>query len=343
MPQSYLQYLLDKGCALRLPVSGTMELTGRCNLSCRMCYIHQAAQDAAVVGRELETAQWLHLARQLQAAGTLTLLLTGGEPMLRQDFDEIYTRCKRLGFLLSVNTNATLLTPARFELLRQNRPLILNVSLYGASEETYFRLCGVRGLYVRVRANLLELRRLEIPVKLNYTVTAENFPEREAIFAFARENGISIQQTTYLFPPVRALCGGAGYGADALAARLRSRQDAQPETCGENTMHCRAGVSSFWITYDGALQACGMLPAPALNLRELPFAEAWARLKAGRDAIRLPGKCLLCAERARCEVCAAVCCAEGGFDEPPDYICRKTARYGALCEAFLQERPDAME
>lgn len=371
---TYLQYLLDKSCAKRLPVSGTMELTGRCNFSCKMCYIHQTGCDTAE--KELTTAQWLAIAQQLQQAGTLTMLLTGGEPLLRSDFSEIYLNCKRLGLLLSVNTNGSLLTPVLFDMLRKSKPLVLNISLYGASEETYCRLCGVKGMFDRVSANLRELKRLEIPVKINYTVTEENFDDRDAIYAFARENGFHVGQTTYLFPPARIArpsctyarvsperaaellfaCERCHYPAAELQERLL-RRPAPTDDCGtlpdgkaprtsfptDGQMHCRAGVSSYWVTYDGTLQACGMLPSPAVNLTQTPFSEAWRQLRAGRDAIRLPKKCTACRLRETCEICAAICASEGGFDTPPDYICKKTQRYGALAAAYLREKNDAME
>lgn len=285
------------------------------------------------------------------------MLLTGGEPMLRQDFDEIYTHLKRRGFLISVNTNLSLLTEARLRLLSDNKPLILNVSLYGASDRTYRELCGQEQMADRVKENLLRLKREGIAVKLNYTVTEENFGDREAIYAFAQENGFPIQQTTYLFPPVRSADGrGCGYvracperTAEMLFAceKLRSgahfgdylrsrRRLSGDDDCGENRMACRAGVSSFWVTYDGHLQLCGMMDGIKLPLRGRPFAEVWQEARAAREAIRMPSECLCCADREYCEVCAAVCSAESSFDAPPDYICRKAKEYRRLAADFLQ-------
>lgn len=356
MQNTYLKHLLDRAAALKRPVSGTMELTGRCNFGCKMCFIHQSEADRTIRDAEMPTAFWCDLADELQDVGTLTMLLTGGEPMLRADFAEIYTHLKRRGFLISVNTNLSLLTERTLRLLSDNKPLILNVSLYGASDRTYRELCGQERMADRVKENLLLLKREGIAVKLNYTVTEENYGDREAIYAFAREHQFPIQQTTYLFPPVRSADGcGCGYQRSApertaemlfeceklrcgerFADYLRSRRKALSEDeCGENRMACRAGVSSFWVTYDGYLQMCGMMDGVKLPLRGRSFAEVWQEARAAREKIRMPSDCLRCADQEYCEVCAAVCSAEGSFDTPPDYICKKAKEYRRLALDYL--------
>lgn len=78
--QYFIDYLFAKSSRQGVPLSGTFELTARCNLDCRMCYIHKRANDRAAAARERTTAQWLDLAKECQDAGTLLLLLTGGEP-----------------------------------------------------------------------------------------------------------------------------------------------------------------------------------------------------------------------------------------------------------------------
>lgn len=358
MQNTYLKYLLDKSCAKKLPVSGTMELTGRCNFGCKMCFIHQSGADSSIKDSEMPTAFWCDLADELQRAGTLTMLLTGGEPMLRPDFAEIYTYLKHHGFLISVNTNLSLMTPQLLQLFSDNKPLIFNVSLYGASDETYERLCGRKNMFSVVRDNLLRLKEEKIAVKLNYTVTEENYSDREAIYAFAREKNFPIQQTTYLFPPVRSADGcGCSYCRSSperttqmlfsceqirygehFGDFLRSRKKViDNDDCGESRMSCRAGISSFWVTYDGHLQLCGMMDAPKYSLHEKPFCEIWQQAQADRMNIHMPKDCHTCPDQEYCEICAAVCHAEGSFDIPPDYICRKAREYRRLAREFLGE------
>ena len=89
--QIYSNYLFAKAGSQGIPLSGTFELTARCNLDCRMCYIHKRANDAEARAGERTAARWLELAKECQEAGTLLLLLTGGEPFLRPDFRKIYS------------------------------------------------------------------------------------------------------------------------------------------------------------------------------------------------------------------------------------------------------------
>ena len=119
----------------RRPLSFDLELTARCNNDCRHCYINLPAGDRAARAAELTTAEILDIAGQAADLGALWCLVTGGEPLLRDDFTEIYLGLKRLGLLISVFTNACLVTPAHVELFRQYPPRDIEVSVYGATRE----------------------------------------------------------------------------------------------------------------------------------------------------------------------------------------------------------------
>ena len=118
----YSNLLFAKAGSHGIPLSGTFELTARCNLGCRMCYIHRRENDAAARAGELTAAQRLALAEDCRDAGTLLLLLTGGEPFLRPDFREIYTGCRRMGMLVSINSNATLIDGGAVDFLAADPP-----------------------------------------------------------------------------------------------------------------------------------------------------------------------------------------------------------------------------
>ena len=106
---AWSRYIHAKGARLGLPIAGNFEITSRCNFNCKMCYIH----DNAAQG-ELSAAEWIEIGRQAAGAGMVFLLITGGEPLIRKDFPEIYLGLKKLGLLISINTNASLLTDELF-------------------------------------------------------------------------------------------------------------------------------------------------------------------------------------------------------------------------------------
>lgn len=355
--QLYRQLLFAKADSRGVPLSGTFELTARCNLDCKMCYIHRRANDAAALRAERTAAEWLRLAEECCRAGTLLLLLTGGEPLLRPDFREIYTGCKKLGLMLSINTNATLLDERMADFLAADAPSRVNITLYGAFPDTYAALCGDPSAHARALRAIELLQSAGVPVKLNCSVTPYNRRDAGAIYAFAREHGLPIQTASYMFPPVRA-CEHGCFSAERLSSdeaaeeKLRSdlarftpdelaerwgtllRGEAVADPTGEcqelptERIRCRAGSSTFWVTWDGQLRPCGMLTSPTLPLTPGGFAEAWQRIRAARERILLPAQCTACSMKNACDQCAAVCQAETGeFTGVPEYMCRQTERY----------------
>lgn len=371
--QIYSQLLFARAGAQGVPLSGTFELTPRCNFSCRMCYIHRTQNDAAALAHERPAADWLRLAEACCRAGTLQLLLTGGEPLLHPDFREIYTGCKRLGLMLSVNTNASLLDARMIEFLAKDPPLRVNITLYGASPGTYGALCGNAAAFERTTAAIAALQRAGILVKLNLSVTPYNRQDVPAIFSYAKEHGLPLQAVTYMFPPVRAcehgaFCADRMTPAEAAAEKLRCERlrfspddcrsrwqsllkgeavpdpDAECQELPTRKLACRAGSSTFWVTWEHELRPCGMMTQPGVRLDGLPFQTAWQKLREESSRILVPAKCSACPVRSACDQCAAVCQAESGsFTQPPDYLCRMTGEYLRMIRAACRDdaQPDA--
>lgn len=175
------ELLHHKGMYSGTPISGTFELTARCNFNCKMCYVHQQQPQ----GQELTAAQWLALGKEAADRGMVFLLLTGGEPFLRSDFSEIYLGLRRLGLMVSVNTNASLLTDEILAAFRQAPPARVNVTLYGGSEQTYSALCG-NAAHASVTENILRMKAAGVHIKLNATVNPYNASDIDAIYQFGR-------------------------------------------------------------------------------------------------------------------------------------------------------------
>ena len=125
--------MLRRAALVRQPAHGTFELTSRCNLSCRICYVRHAPGDQTKAARELPASTWLDLVRQAVANGMVFLLLTGGEVFLRRDFFEIYEPLTRMGLVLALFTNGTLVTKDIAARLAQAPPSRTEITLYGAS------------------------------------------------------------------------------------------------------------------------------------------------------------------------------------------------------------------
>lgn len=349
------KYLHAKGKALGLPIAGTFELTPRCNFNCKMCYVHLTEAEQKRRGAELTTEQWLEIGRQAREAGTVFLLLTGGEPTLRPDFPVLLHELKNMGFMVSVNSNGALLDGKLLEFLKNDPPVRFNISLYGTSNETYEKQCGVPA-YDRIIGNIRALREAGITVKLNMSVTPDNREDMAAVYKTAKELGVHTQAVPYMFPPIRLhpeLCGKnyrmsaeeAGklqaeydlirYPKEEFLKRIKALHDLiSPDSEDEeddgvgSCMRCRAGTTAFWLDWDGKMAPCGQMSEPAADVLSLGFAEAWKQTKQNAEKIHLPPECSVCEIKDICHACAAMCyCETGSFSSKPEYVCRMRRSY----------------
>ncbi len=347
-------FLFAKADIGKIPLAGSFELTPRCTLNCKMCYIHRQGLCHSVAD-EKSTAFWIDLATKARDSGMLMLLLTGGEPTMRSDFDEIYRECKKLGLLVSVNTNATLIDDKKIRLFEKYPPHKISVTLYGASPETYGKLCGNANAYFRVYDSVRKLKESGINLKLNYSITPDNVGDIPSITDFAKELDVPVKAASYMFPPVRS-CGEAFRLSPEDAAKAKfewSRNmfgdeelkrlistDLPPEngeaSCSQR-INCRAGLSTFWVTWKGEMTPCGMMPEPNVPITD--FGEAWKSICKSRENIFLPKECSTCSLRKKCDMCAAVTLAETGrSDGLPPYACKKAQEFEKLCKDFISRQ-----
>ena len=101
------EYIGMKTRLLKVPFSGSFELTPRCNMNCKMCYIRMTEKEMAQVGQELTVEEWLRIARESVAEGMTMLLLTGGEPILYKGFRELYLQLRKMGLFISITRSQT--------------------------------------------------------------------------------------------------------------------------------------------------------------------------------------------------------------------------------------------
>ena len=204
------EYLYRKASRAGVPLSGTFELTPVCNMDCKMCYVRLSACEQQAIGPLADAAHWLTLGRQAMEAGMLYLLLTGGEPFLHPQFREILEGLHKMGFLITINSNGTMIDESVIAWLKNCPPVRINISLYGASNDTYDRLCGnPKGFTQTVKAIGL-LKEAGISVKLNCSLTPYNAGDLPEMVAYAKENDLFLQVATYMFPPVRKDAALAG-------------------------------------------------------------------------------------------------------------------------------------
>lgn len=289
----------------RLPYSFELELTARCNLDCRHCYVNRPADDRAAAAAELSAEEILGLGRQAVDLGALWCTLTGGEPLLRPDFEEIYLGLKRLGLLVSVYTNATIINDQHIALFRAYPPRDLEVTVYGVTAATYESVTRRPGSYGRFRAGLDRLLDAGLKVRLKAMALRSTLAEMEDIARFCRAR----TKDYFRFDPLLHLRTdrNPARNAEILSERLTPSEIARLErddperfpalekkcdrlveprreeqdydeclACAEKDgcerfdqmtrlFGCGTGVGGFYIAYDSSYRLCASLCAPGMT------------------------------------------------------------------------------
>jgi radical SAM protein with 4Fe4S-binding SPASM domain len=301
---------------LRVPLNGGMDLTYRCNLRCLHCYAGPEGQSAA--GGEMPTDAVKAVLDQVVDAGCLFMLLSGGEPLLRPDFGEIYRHAKRLGLLVTVFTNATLVDDAVASLFEEWPPVRVETTLYGATGATHDAITGVTGSFDRALAGVDRLLGRGVRMTLKTIVMKDNIAEFDAMEKVAQERGVPFRMDSVIFPrlngdrsPLEQLVSPA----DAVRAEMsnRKRADAWREYTGragkfppsDRRYDCGAGISTFHVDPCGNLFPCLMARDVSHSLREATFIDGWKRVipKVREEPATADSACGRCDRRAACAYC----------------------------------------
>jgi radical SAM protein with 4Fe4S-binding SPASM domain len=292
---SYAQFLSEIGASeRRLPVDGTLETTYRCNLNCVHCYVNEPAGSRAARERELPLSRLKALIDEIVEAGCLNVLMTGGEVLVRPDFPELYLYAIRKGLRVTIFTNGTLVTDAVADLLDAYRPLLVEISLYGMTRETFEKVTRVPGSFEKCLGGIERLRARGIPLALKTMALTWNLHEIDAMRDFAHSLGLPFRHDGLLNP--RVDCGANRNGelqltpdqvvaldlADpARATRLKEICDEalKAENAvdgGEFVYSCGAGENTFTVDPYGQLQLCQLSRRNGFDLRSGSFETGWS-------------------------------------------------------------------
>ena len=355
----YLHYTAAKS---GVPLSGTFELSPCCNMDCRMCYVRKSRKEVEDAGGEIPAEKWLSMAEECRDAGTLFLLLTGGEPLLHPDFRRIYCELKKMGMIVTVNSNGTLIDEEWADFFAEYRPRRLNITLYGKDAGSYERLCHFGAGYERTVKGIRLLRERGVDVKINGSLTKENRRDIPQLLETAKQLDAPIHIDTYMYPAGRERKSGFHYdtrlepeiAAEARIEILKSslteaeyglyREKFLQMAAGSSpealdlSVRCRAGRSSFVINWLGNMTPCVMLESPSVNVFENGFSKSWAQIVKKTEEIKISEQCGQCSLREICNTCAACALLEtGNYDGVPEYICRYTKETVRLLKNTYEE------
>ncbi len=329
----------------RIPVSGTIEVTERCNNRCAHCYVNLPLKDQKARSNELSYEEHCRILDEITAAGCLWVCFTGGEVFIRKDFLDIYTYAKRKGLLVTLFTNGTMMTPQIADYLLKWRPFSIEITLYGNTKETYEKVSGIPGSYQRCMEGIHLLMARGLPLRLKTTVVTLNKHEVGDMRRFAEE----ALEMDFRFDAIinpRCDCSRSPLEVRLTPAEVVALDLQEPKRVEEwrklnaefgnaHDMHtnrdllwsCGGGLNSFAVDPYGKLQVCVISKNETYDLRNGSFQEGWQHflynLKQTKTSLQT--KCTTCGLKVMCNICPASSQLECmDAESPVDFLCQVT-------------------
>jgi MoaA/NifB/PqqE/SkfB family radical SAM enzyme len=311
----------DRAVRERHPLHCLFEITPACNLRCHFCYV---ALDP-YKGPYLSTEQMYAALDRIERAGTLWLTLTGGEIFSRRDFPEIYAYAKQKGFLVTLYTNATLVTERIARMLAANPPHEIEVSIYGADAEHYEATTGIPGSFARFERGIQHLLDAGFRPLLKHTTSSLTQNHVAAVRAWCEARGVRHRFSTeienrhsggkepsvYRIQP-RKVVQLQGYFHEArtgkrLEGPLPDCAIGLPEGETDDRLYrCSAGRSGFFVDALGNASHCVLDREPAFPLLSMEWEELWAAMGAWvEQPLPADAPCSGCSLRGGCSNCPA--------------------------------------
>lgn len=327
-----------------------IELTERCNNNCVHCYINLRENDNKAKHLELTTEQWKWILQQAADLGALSVRFTGGEPLLRDDFSDLYLHARRLGMRSVLFTNARLITPELADLFARIPPLSeIEISHYGMHAKSYDSVACSPGAFTEFRRGIELLLERHIPFSIKSVLLPSIKEEAKEFEAWIKTLPGNIKPAYTLLLDLRARRDSPRKNRIIKSLRTSPREilsflyptdgnhyDKQAQFSekfmypqGDELFNCGAGENGCVDSF-GKYQMCMLLRHPDMvydlsngTLKE-GLTEVFPRLrktKASNPAYLQ--RCARCFLKGMCEQCPAKSWSEHGtLDTPVEYLCQ---------------------
>jgi MoaA/NifB/PqqE/SkfB family radical SAM enzyme len=330
----------------RLPLEGSIDLTYRCNNSCRHCWVSVPA-NSPENENELSFDQIARIADEARTMGCRKWAISGGEPMLRPDFPEIFDYITRKSGSYSLNTNGTLINPQIARLMKRKGSKM--VALYGATAEVYDHITRTPGSFDAALRGFAYLKEAGVGFIVQLIPMKDNLGQLNEMIRMA-ESLSSLWRigASWLY---LSACGDSGRNREIMRQRLGPKDvieldkpDVQSEDriekeenpgCrhakddGRLFASCIAGRRDFHIDPYGQMSFCSLVQDPSLryDLKSGSFRQGWEvfipsiadKVRAGKEYEDNCGSCML---REDCLWCPAYGHLEHRrFSAKVEYLC----------------------
>ena len=328
----------------RLPLEGSIDLTYRCNNNCRHCWVVEP--DTSDVRRsELSTGEWLDIINQARAMGTQEWAISGGEPLLRGDFVEIFSHISGKSSYCSLNTNGTLITPVIANLLKNTCSVM--VSVYGADAEVNDQVTRNPGSFDATMAGISYLSEAGVRFLVQIVPMRDNFHQWDEMKALAQR--LSPVWRMGASTLILSASGDQPRDEEIQAQRLapaqligldppnipyqeRQEKDTASHSTGDRRTysHCLSHSKAFHVDPTGSLGFCCYIREKHLryDLKKGSFRQGWEAFLPGlareeQKHVLFNQVCFTCELRNDCQKCPGVSFLEHRHAEAPSkYLCQ---------------------
>lgn len=304
--------------AQRKPILGHFELTARCNLDCKMCYVHNQ-DNAAALKKELTTEQWKRIFDEAYECEMLYATLSGGECLLRKDFKELYLHLWNKKIWITVMSNGTLLNEDYVEFFKTYPPEMIQISLYGKDEDGYLNVTGHKG-YAKTMAAITALEKAGLDVRVAVTPSKYMKDDYIDILRKCKSEKLPVKMANIMLIPNRDDPEKDDYHLSSEEAFELSKQRMElyttlapladtPEPFGcmcdtpPKGLTCNAGNCLATVTAEGMMYPCASAMVGGVSLLEMSYAEAWEATKRAVDRVVQAVECIGCAYENTCPKC----------------------------------------
>jgi len=173
------------------------ELTFSCDLHCKYCYLDRYNKPS-FIKKELNTKQIKFILDKIYDLGAVWLCFSGGDPLKRKDFLEIYAYAKNKGFIITIFTTGVSMTKEIADYLEKKPPLVIEITINGVTKGTYERVTRVKGSYEKAMEGLNLILKKKLPLKVKTMATRQNLEELARIKEFLEERKIRFRPNSLL-------------------------------------------------------------------------------------------------------------------------------------------------
>ena len=309
-----------------VPLVLSWNVTRKCNLKCPHCYINATSQEPIY---ELSTEEAKNLIDQICEVSKPLLVLSGGEPLLRQDIYELVRYGTLKGLKMGLGSNGSLIDDDVAKKLKEAGIETVSISLDSHIPEQHDKFRGVKGSWAKAVKAVKALRKKGVLVQINTTVTQQNYDQIDDIMSMAEKLGVENFHLFFLVPTGRGVkitdISPTKYEnmirttfGKAARHKLNTRPSCAPQfmriakdmslNMSRWIRGCIAGLYYCRVYPNGDITPCPYLPINLGNIREKSFKEIWFAsdmFKTLRDFDSLKGKCGECEHREVCGGCRA--------------------------------------